>query len=288
MRRTALPMFLFVVSLLLLLATSVCANVQTVSAEANNSSSINIQTDHIVQIRDGGLVVINDTFRLSAIQGQNIEPLNNFSVGFPFEYRSNLDYCFAYDKSNPDEPMEVVLDVGLGTVGFYGVSVLFPEAGVDLNEGRSYNFTVVFVFSDLVRSEVLAPNGDEVVFFTADFPTYPSVAQEVLACNATVILPYGANYSASSFETSGLDFNLTTQSLHPILNHTEFHLQSLAYESAWVGFQALPDHSLYAVSMNEVRRDVVLDEWGHVFLSDSYHLTNKGGSLDPVIRLGIS
>lgn len=285
MRRTAFPMFLFMVSLLLLLATTVCTNVQMVNAEADNSLPINIQTDHIVQVRDGGLVVINDTFRLSALPGENIEPLYNFSVGFPFEYSFNLDHCFAYDKSNPDDPMEVVRDVGLGMVGFYGVSVLFPEVGVDLSNGGSYSFTVVFVFSDLVRSEVFATNGDEIAFFTADFPTYPSVTQEVLSCNATVILPYGANYSASSFETSGLDFNLTTQNLHPILNHTEFHLESLSYESAWVRFYALPDHSLYAVRMNEVRRDVVLDEWGHVFLSDFYHLTNKGGGLSPVIRL---
>jgi hypothetical protein len=84
---------------------------------------------------------------------------------------------------------------------------------------------------------------------------------------------------------NGLDYNLTTQDLHPILNHTEFHLESLPYESAWLRFYAIPDYSLYAVSMNEVRRDVVLDEWGHVFLSDSYYLTNKGGSLNPVIRL---
>ncbi|TEU07650.1 hypothetical protein E3I90_00135, partial [Candidatus Bathyarchaeota archaeon] len=112
MKRTALPILLFTFSLLLLLALPSCINILTVSAQTDTLSSIDIQVDHTVQIKDGGLVVINDTIRLSTEQGQNIEPLQNFSIGFPFKYRSNLDHCFAYDASNPNERLEVVLNVG--------------------------------------------------------------------------------------------------------------------------------------------------------------------------------
>ena len=285
LKRTALPILLFTFSLLFLLALPSCINILTVNAETDTLSSVDIQVDHTVQIKDGGLVVINDTIRLSTEQGQNIEPLQNFSIGFPFKYKSNLVYCFAYDASNPDELLEVVLDVGLGRIGFYGVNVLFPGSGINIGDGGSYNFTVVFVFSNLVSSEVFAANGEEEVFFTVDFPSYPSVTQDVSTCNVTVILPHGANYTASSFEINGLDFNTTTRDLHQILNHTESPLESFSYEQAWLRFYALPDHVLYLISVNEVKRDIVLDEWGHVLLSDSYYLTNEGGSYRPVVHL---
>jgi len=285
LKRTALPILLFTSSLLLLLALPSCINILTASAQTDTSSSIDIQVDHTVQIKDGGLVTINDTIRLSTEQGQTIEPLQNFSIGFPFEYRSNLDYCFAYDASNPDERLAVVLDVGLDRIGFYGVNVLFPGSGVDIGDGGSYNFTVVFVFSNLVSSEVFAANGEEAVFFTVDFPLYPSVTQDVSTCNVTVILPYGANYTASSFEINGLDFNTTTRDLHQILNHTESLLESFSSEKAWLRFYALPDQIIHLISVDEVKRDIVLNEWGHVLLSDSYYLTNEGGSYRPVVHL---
>jgi len=282
LKRTALPILLFTFSLLFLLALPSCINISTVSAQTDTLSSIDIQVDHTVQIKDGGLVVINDTIRLSTEQVQNIEPLQNFSIGFPFKYRSNLDHCFAYDASNPNERLEVVLNVGLGRIGFYGVNVLFPGSGINIGDGGSYNFTVVFVFSNLVS---FAANGEEDRFFTVDFPLYPSVTQDVSTCNVTVILPYGANYTTSSFEVNELAFNMTTHDLHQMLNHTESPLESFSYEQAWLRFYALPDHVLYLISVNEVKRDIVLDEWGHVLLSDSYYLTNEGGSYRPVVHL---
>jgi len=285
LKRTSLPILLFTFSFLLLLALPSCINILTVNAQTDTLSSVDIKADHTVQIKDGGLVVINDTIRLSAEQGQNIEPLQNFSIGFPFEYRSNLDHCFAYDASNPDERLEVVLDVGLGRIGFYGVNVLFPGSGINIGDGGSYNFTVVFVFSNLVSSEVFTTNDEEEVFFTVEFPSYPSVTQDVSTCNVTVILPHGANYTASSFEINGLDFNTTTRDLHQILNHTKSPLESFSYESAWLEFYALTDYTLYLISVDEVKRDIVLDEWGDVLLSDSYYLTNEGGSYRPVVHL---
>lgn len=285
LKRTPLPILLFTFSLLLLLALPSCINILTVSAQTDTLSSVDIQADHTVEIKDGGLVVINDTIRLSTEQEQNIEPLQNFSIGFPFEYRSNLDHCFAYDASNPEERLEVVLDVGLGRIGFYGVNVLFPESGINIGDGGSYNFTVVFAFSNLVSSEVFAANGEEEVFFTVDFPSYPSITQDVSTCNVTVILPHGANYTTSSFETNGLDFNTTTHDLHQILNHTESPLESFSYESAWLKFYALTDYTLYLISVDEVKRDIVFNEWGHALLSDSYYLTNEGGSYLPVVHL---
>ncbi|UCE29331.1 MAG: hypothetical protein JSV85_00930 [Candidatus Bathyarchaeota archaeon] len=256
----------------------------TANAETT-TSSVDVHVDHTVQIKNGGLVVINDTIRLATEKGQNMDAMYNFSIGFPFEYKSNLDYCFAYEASNDEERLEVALDVGLGRIGFYGVNVLFPESGIDISDGGSYNFTVTFVFSNLISSDASAAIDEEKILFTVDFPTYPSLTQGASTCNVTAILPRGANYTDTSFVGTEVDFNITTHGLQHILNHTKSPLESFSYESAWLRFNALPDQILYLISVDEVNRDVVLDEWGNLLLSDSYYLTNEGGIYRPVIHL---
>lgn len=265
LKKALLPLTLFMFSLFLLAFTPLHAYAVTVYTRTSTSTSINIQVDHAVQIRDGGLVLINDTVGLSTKPGEKVEPLKNFPMGFPFRFGSSLDYCFAYDASNPGLRLEVVSDVGLGRVGFYGVNVVFREP-IDVSDGKSYNFTVVFVFSNLVSSTALNS-------FNLDFPAYPSLAQEASLCNVTVVLPHNANYTDSSFREKVLNYNITKRDSRQVLNHTRSPLKEFAYEPAWLTFD-IPGAFLI-IDANEVKREITLDEWGRVRLSDFYHITNK-------------
>ena len=136
-----------------------------------------------------GVGASRTTVKLSTKPGDYVEPLQNFSIGFPFQYGSNLDYCYAYDVSKPDVQFEVALDLGLGRVGFYGINLIFDEP-IDVSDGKSYGFAVVFVFSNLVSSVTESS-------FKLDFPMYPSLTQEASLCSVTVALPYDANYTES-------------------------------------------------------------------------------------------
>ena len=248
----------------------------SVNAEARTLSSANIKVDHALEIRNGGLVIVNDTVRLSTSPGEDIESLQNFSIGFPFQYRSNLDYCFAYDSSNPKEQMEVVLDVGLGKIGFYGVNVIFREP-VDISDGKSYNFTVVFVFSNLIYSSV-PPLEPENVGFNVTFPMFPSLLQSISLCNVTIILPSHSMYLLSHLKKKGLDFNKTELPTRDILNYVQSPLENFTDEPGWLYFvQVAPSADEYFLmfDVNEINRDVRLDEWGGILVSDSYDLTNK-------------
>ena len=180
LKKASLQLILFSLPLILLALAPLRANAINVYARTTTFPHVNVHIDHSVQIKEGGMVLINDTIKLSTKPGEYAEPLNNFSMGFPFQYGSNLDYCFSYDASNPDARFEVALDVGLGRIGFYGVNVIFREP-INVSDGRSYNFTVVFVFSNLVSSITESS-------FKLDFPMYPSLTRGRL--NAAWRLPY--------------------------------------------------------------------------------------------------
>jgi len=265
LKKARLWLLLFSFPLLLLALAPLHASAVTTYTGTIASSSIDVHVDHSIQVQEGGLVLINDTVRLSTKPGEHVDPLQNVSMGFPFRYGSNLDYCFAYDASNPDVQFEVALDVGLGRVGFYGIDVIFHEP-INVSDGKSYNFTVVFVFSNLV-----SPTTE--TSFKLDFPMYPSLTQEASLCDVTITLPPNANYTESSLLESGFDFNITTINSRQVLNHTRSPLEDFTYEPAWLTFTTTD--SFLIINVDEIRREITLDEWGRLLLSDFYHLTNE-------------
>ncbi len=247
------------------------------NAQTGTLASANIEIDHVLELRNGGLIVANDTVRLSTDPGEHAAPLHSFSIGFPSTYRSNLDYCFAYVSSNPEEQIPVTLDVGLGKLGFYGASVSLGE-GVDISDGKSYSFTVVFVFSNLITSWVpeLEP---ENALFNASFPMFPSLAQRASRCNVTVFLPSHSTYfGVNHLKEKGLDFNETELSTRTVLNYIQSPLEEFTSDLGWLSFlQIAPSAREYFLmfDVEEVSHNVRLDEWGEILVADSYELTNK-------------
>ncbi len=272
LKRASLPLFALLLLTLFFALTSGLAN-----AETGTPSPANITIDHVLQLQNGGLVVVNDTVRLSTEPGEHVEPLQSFSIGFPYIYRSNLDYCFAYDSADPKEQIPVDLDVGLGKLGFYGASVLFGE-GIDIADGKSYDFTVVFVFSNLITSWVpeLEP---ENALFNASFPMFPSLTHNTSTCNVTIVLPSHSTYIGTShLKERGQDFNKTELPTRTVLNYVQRPLEKLTSELGWLSFlQRSPSSHEYFLmfDVEEAHRDIRLDEWGGILVSDSYDLTNK-------------
>jgi len=265
-----MALLLLTIFLLFFALASTCVNALVKNAKTAFPSA-DVQVDqiiHTVKIHDYGLVSINDTLKLSS-KDENGVLLQNFLIGFPFKYGVNLDYCFAYDASNPDEHFDVELDAGLGgQIGFYGVNVVFP--GVNISNGESYNLTVIFVFSNLVSYEIGT--------FNFDFPMYPSLVQNASVCNVTAILPPDANCTDSTFHERGLIFNVTTLDNAQILKHTKSPLDSFSYEPAWLTFSIDEEPPLRVFSLidvHEIKREIKLDQWGGIQLLDSYYVTNR-------------
>jgi len=276
-----LPSLLLTISLLLLALASSYANIVTVYAKPDALEPVDIRVDHAIQILGGGLVVINDTVRLSLKTGEQPVTMENFSIGFPSQYESNLDYCFVYETSNPDErfpPPE--LDVGLGRIGFYAINVLFPEP-IEISENSSYSFTVVSVFSNLVSSTTqhVPEEQRNMTVLDVNVPIYPSLAQNVSICNVTVALPP----IEISFVEWPQDFNKTTIDSRDILNHVRSPLEQFTRKSA--SLIAATMESFLTIEAIETRREITLDQWGNMFLSDFYHITNKAAETVSEIKI---
>jgi len=270
LKRVSTTLLLLVFILLFFTLASTYVNASAINAKTA-SSSADVQVDqvsHTIKIQEGALVIINDTLKLSPKAGENIVSLQNFSLGFPFQYGFNLDYSFAYEASNPDTLFEVELDTGLGRFGFYGVGVVFPEP-VNIGSGESYNLTIIFVFSNLVSSET-----EDLYDF--NFPMYPSLTQNASICNVTVILPPNADHIDSTFH-----FNITTLGDSQFLEHAKSPLESFEYEPAWLSFN-MSASAFPIIEFNEIKREIKLDQWEGVHLSDSYHITNKAFDITSV------
>lgn len=217
----------------------------------------------------GGLLLINDTIKISSTENTIIE---NFSIGCPLKYRTNLRFAIAYDEDFEKLPDEPILDTGLEVTGYYGVTFVFPNGGIVLDIGQSYTFTVVFVFSDLIDSSpprVVNATVTEYTF-TADFPVYPSLAQDVSTCNVTVILPKNTQYVPNGFP-----FNATQKGERYYLNYTKNLLQNLTRISTRVSFITEDKDSFACFSVSKLNREITTDASGHISVSELLFLKSK-------------
>ena len=155
LKKNAAILLLFFIFLLPFTFFSICAN--TTNFENTISNSIDVRVDHIVKFQDGGLTLINNSIGLSTESGKSAEPLEFFSMGFPFKYGKNLLYVTAYETLNPSVSLKVIRSVQLGKESFYGINIVFPNP-IDIGRGKSYNFTVFSVFSDLITSKTENPS----------------------------------------------------------------------------------------------------------------------------------
>jgi hypothetical protein len=238
------------------------------------------QVDHTVKILQAGSVAINDTVQLSAKQNTT---LTEYPLGFPYEYKYHLAYVSAFNTSNPAQTFNVSLDTGLGSsIGYYGVIVIFPRGGVQLRVGgSSFRFTVVFVFSDLIipstwtHLEESSPgtpahNITEPIL-TMNYPTFPSLLQNVSLANVTVITPPGTVYEASS-PSSNLTFkeNLGTSQVVSAISRP---LPALTYAPGWLNFSESTG-TYQLVTLDNLERHAEIDGYGNIFITDAYTVTS--------------
>jgi len=257
-KRSLSLLLLFALLLLSTVALSI-ANLKAAYAQESSSSSIDVKVNHLIIVHDGGLVTISDKVTLSKT-GEPAPSLRDFRIGFPYGYKSSIYNVFAYESNNPEKKLALDLDYGLGQIGFYAVRVNFGK-DINLNEAESYSFTVVFVLSNLITE-----SQEETQFlFKLDFPAHPSLAENASSCKTTLILPSNANFTESS-----LPFNQTATG---VLTLVKEPLDAFALKQGTVSFTAIG--AFYLLEADEVKREVVLDEWEELLVSDTYRVTNK-------------
>jgi len=260
-------------TLLAVYALSILAIALPSIVKASSSpTSLDVKVDHVVEIRESGLLVINDTVTLSKLS-DNFELPENFVLGFPFTYQYNLAYAFAYETPNPSSRLSLELNAGMGRIGFYGVNVNLPPA---VNK-----FTVVFVFSDSISFSVSSLEEAQVVFYNASFPAYPSLLQPSSQVNLKIIMPTSLNYTSSSLEQEGISFTRTVEGASRVFSYTKGNLTEFSDQPAWF-YASKTGDTTQLLDVNQVERKVEIIGNEQIAVSDSYKMINQAGDLGKI------
>lgn len=235
---------------------------------------------HFVDFRESGLLVINDTVTLSTNIGESLEPVQNFALGFPFGYGTNLVQAFAHEGGNQSSRLGLDLNTGIGRIGFYGVTVNF-EPAIDISNGNSYQFSVVFVFDGSVTVSVFPIEDTTVTSYNASFPAYPSLQYDAPEVDVKLAIPATLEFKQSFYGKEGITFTNTTEGSKHIHSFTKSNLTAFSDQSAWV-YASRTGGSTQFLDFQEVERQIEISSNQQIAVSDSYRVVNKVGELNKI------
>ncbi|HKZ94406.1 MAG TPA: hypothetical protein VJ249_07495 [Candidatus Bathyarchaeia archaeon] len=265
------------IALCLLFVVSLITMASPFTVKASPSASFDVKAEHVVDIRESGLLVINDTVTLSTSAGDSVEPLQNYVIGFPFDYHSDLAYVFAYETLSQAKQLSVDMNAGIGRTGFYAVRVNFPMS-IDISNGGSYKFTVVFVFSNSIALSVFPLEEATVVFYNVSFPAYPSLPNAAKEVDLRIIMPATLNYTRSSYEKAGINFTRTAEGLNSVFSYVKIDLTEFSRDPAWF-YASRTGGTTQFLDVDEVERKIDIFGNDRIVVSDSYTASNKAGEL---------
>jgi len=248
--------FSLIFPLLLLLVTMLIAT--SVKAEKTISSSSNmvVGVERKIDIIKNGYIMINDTFLFSASDESLVNfTLNDFLVGFPVNYSSNMIYYSAHDNEGNLPITKETRDES-----FQWLKISFPRS-INLDNVGTYNFTVTYVFSDLIKRKSNLRD-----LFHASFPLYPSLIYDAAYCNVTVMLPSIVkvsqdNFPQDTFVNKTEDFRVLNNFTSPLTAYTNL--------SSWVEFSS---SSFPLFKILELKRDLSIDGLGRISVADIYEM----------------
>jgi len=267
MKKAVLAFAVVVVTLMIILSASF--NVRTVQAVSSQEYAIE-RVDHKLEVLYDGNILLTDTVQIVGKSTDETATLESFRIGFPYNYSEYVMRQMAYNSStsfqvNPNVPLE-------GRMGFYAVETVFAQP-LNIKNGTKHVFTVEFVLSnDLCQKEYI----QNYTYYYLKFPAYPSLSKTVAFCNVSIVLPNYATYVSGT--VSGFSY-------------TKNDLPAFTYSPATVKF-TLSGSTIQVVNMEELEREIAVDEFGHITGSDTYRMTNKAqgqlSSIEVVLPLNAS
>lgn len=245
-------------SLLICILTLVMA-VSTVSlANATGEAKPSVTIARTVQIHSGGPVVINETV---TIRNNSTAPISNFLIGLPMNYSSNLvisrwqngSIILPVALGPNNEKLNIQLNAPVEKENIYGINVGFTRP-IDLNQ--NYTFTLTYIFSKVISYSF------EESRYEISLPSYSCITQNANKCNVTVIFPVGS--SVKDFETKLVNGK-------PAFSYYAAPLKAYSNDFLHILFTSL---EMRLLECDWATRNVTLDPWGWVHISDSYHIKN--------------
>jgi|Deesub1362A_J573_1020465.scaffolds.fasta_scaffold02613_2 hypothetical protein len=221
------------------------------------------------EIKYGGYIFIYDTI---TIKGSSNTTLESFIFGFPYEYRTNILDCYAYNFSNSKEIIKSSFTSEIKKLGFCWMKVTFPTA-IKLQDGESYNFTVLSILENVIS----ATKEKDTWRYTLTLPPYPSLTMRVTKFEASIFLPLKTNYTRMEFEkfaeTKIEEYNTTANT---VIKYSQEGLEEFFYKpkkESHISFIVVDP--IQIIVLNELDKEIRFDEAGNIYVSDSYYITSK-------------
>ncbi len=206
-----------------------------------------LEIDHVVSITRGGVIIVNDTFRLHPTDGA---PLSSLPVGFHQNFTKHLVSVAAVGAHG--EALDVAVDGVDDATEIHWWTVNLPDVAAST---ETVTCSVVFVFSTPLNYTTSDPT-----IYTARFPMYPAVPMNAASCRVEIRLPTAATLNMSSWG------NTTTALIQPLVGH--------ANQTAVVAFTG----TLQYLECTALQRAIVIEAWGATRAYDTYVLRNIGKS----------
>jgi hypothetical protein len=214
-------------------------------AEAQNSYEIE-HLNHTISLMSNGYVLLNDTIRISG-QGPN-----DFFFGLPYRFGSYVVWYNAFDANKTSTTFPVTVNEPFeNRSGFYTLKVSFPS-------GMPQTVGVQILFSN----RLVFQQSQNATLYTMIFPAFPCLTETVGTCNSSIVLPADDQY------ISGAISNTT---------YNQVNLPPLAYNVSTITFQTSGDE-MQVFDIDDLTRQVTINEHGDILCFDSYSITNKASS----------
>ena len=229
-----------------------------------------VQVRHEVEVKEGGLMIVNDTFTLSTPPNVSFVDVASFFVGFPSNFTDHMDYHAFYQwNANNWIALAALEDEANGTRGF---RVTLPNA-VRLEEDKTLILRGVFLFSETVLfySETSYPYKQGMI---AAFPLYPSLPINISFCKVEVRLPKGAVLTSVDPKV----FSNTSIGEAYILSHNQSSLPPFQTAGAALTYSA-GTSSTFIVRCKNLQRTIDLTSLSRIKILDAYTLLNLGPQL---------
>jgi hypothetical protein len=214
-------------------------------AGAQNSYEIE-HLDHTISLMSNGYVLMNDTIRISG-QGPN-----EFFFGLPYRFGSYVVWYNAFDAKMASATFPVIVNEPFeNRSGYYTLKVSFPS-GMPQTVGVQVLFSNRLVFQQ----------SDNATLYTMIFPAFPCLTETVGTCSSSIVLPEGDQYVSGAISNTTYD---------------EVNLAPLTYNISAINFLTSGDE-MQVFDIDDLTRQVTINEYGDILCFDSYSITNKGSS----------
>ncbi|MGD2201635.1 MAG: hypothetical protein PVJ38_08400 [Candidatus Bathyarchaeota archaeon] len=231
-----------------------------IEVEAAISTHPNIEVERRVEIINGGILFMNDTYTLTAPIGMETtvsELWTGLRKSLIFE-RSSFQR-WGSGVWEPIEPYE-------GDIGVFNGFVLRPSTQITLSAGESLRFRASYLFVNRVTGTQEK--------YTARIPVYPSIRRNISRFHFSLSLPMGSELIRASSEG-----NLTTGKLGnvPVVEYEDEDVSPFSDLNATIEYTPSPeDRQLFDVE--SLTRSITV-RGGELHLEDTYTLINTGATL---------